>query len=76
MWKGIMECGRWTNDVREYAESVVIFQKSRKCFRGHQVIVYFEKKMQNPGTEIGTTHHRDYGLSHSGNSANLANSPP
>ena len=37
MQKGIMKCGRWTNDVGIYVELVVIFWKSRKCFRGHWV---------------------------------------
>ena len=30
-----------------YAESVVIFQKSRKCFGGRQVIVYFKKNTKS-----------------------------
>ena len=37
MRKGIMKHRRWTNDVGIYLESVVIFQKLRKCFRGRQV---------------------------------------
>ena len=47
-WKGITECGKWTNDVGMYAEPVVIFQKSRKCFGGRRAIVYFkmEHKIQ------------------------------
>ena len=51
--KGIMECGKWTNDVVMYAELVVIFQKSRKCFRGHQVIVYFKMEREIWGQKYG-----------------------
>ena len=44
MWKGIMKCRRWTNDVGIYVESVVIFWKSRKCFGGRRVYHFLWEK--------------------------------
>ena len=44
MQKGIMKCGRWTNDVGIYAESVVISQKSRKCFGGGRAYCLLRKE--------------------------------
>ena len=57
MWKGIIEHGRWTNDVGIYAELVVIFRKSRKCFEVVELL-FTSIKMQNPGTKIGMAHQR------------------
>ena len=55
MRKGIMKHGRWTNDVGIYAESVVIFQKLRKCFGGRQIIVYFEKNTESGNGNMGNS---------------------
>ena len=58
MWKGIMKCGRWTNDVGIYVESVVIFWKLGKCFGGCQVYCLFtlkNTKSRNGNTDDSST---------------------
>ena len=51
--KEITERRKWTNDVRMYVEPVVIFWKSRKCFGGRQVIVYFKMECKIQGQKYG-----------------------